>query len=558
MSEYMDYGTVGSAGLVNVPVDTERRTQVFWATHNGEGQSLPYMHRSFISFTYGGRKIEEFNLISTIDGDRMNRDAYAPFNDTVTTYDNLDGQHYWATHYQAHQLDFTLSTDGIDQKMLDDFKHWFKAGTTRELILAEHPNRAIMARVSQPPTINLLPFEQEIEITISSNKYKTKTTLYKGDIQLQLIMDQPHWYGITNILGKKDISAGRERYIDVWEDANGNDVDIFASQDALKILYEDGIPLGSMIARNMLLGNGAYASVENQTISCIWSPTAQQGARIEPDTNPPGNLGIIAGAIVDASNTGISILHSRDGNSLPKVGYFFYSGTAPSPTVISFTLVPKFDSNNYISEPCNSYASTTLNKYNIFTIESLEAQNLYFTTPNLFTSYNEAQRIFKTYVNSNTTWEQVREMLRDSVRHPKIREYAISVLNAAKGNNDNSATITANLATIQGNMKKFLVGSGSTAKPVTFTFNSKTGEAIGIFSYYENGSILKENIEEDVGDMLRSNYIIIQDRNYPTELGKIESWSNTNEITKRYSHRITHDVSSGLTNIQIIYKNMYL
>ncbi len=149
-------------------------------------------------------------------------------------------------------------------------------------------------------------------------------------------------------------------------------------------------------------------------------------------------------------------------------------------------------------------------------------------------------------------------MFRDSVRHPKIREYAISVLNAAKGNNDNSATITANLATIQGNMKKFLVGSGSTAKPVTFTFNSKTGEAIGIFSYYENGSILKENIEEDVGDMLRSNYIIIQDRNYPTELGKIESWSNTNEITKRYSHRITHDVSSGLTNIQIIYKNMYL
>lgn len=563
MSEYMDYGTVGSAGLVNIPVDTERRTQVFWATHNGEGQSLPYMHRSFISFTYGGRKIEEFNLISTIDGDRMNRGAYAPFNDTVTTYDNLDGQHYWATHYQAHQLDFTLSTDGIDQKMLDDFKHWFKAGTTRELILAEHPNRAIMARVSQPPTINLLPFEQEVEITISSNKYKTKTTLYKGDIQLQLVMDQPHWYGITNILGKKDNSTGHERYIDVWKDANGNDVNIFASQDALKILYEDGIPLGSMIARNMLLGNGAYASVENQIISCIWSPTEQQGARIEPDTNPPGNLGVIAGAIVDASNTGISILRSRDGDSLPKAGYFFYSGTAPSPTVISFTLVPKFDGNNYISEPCNSYASTTSNKYNIFTIESLEAQNLYFTTPNLFTSYNKAQRIFATYVNGNTTWEQVREMLRDSVRHPKVREYAISVLSAVQSGYSSGQTVPAKIPSeqknnIQNNMKKFLVGSGSVAESVTFTFNSKTGEAIGSFSYYEDGENLNTNIEEDVGDMLRSNYIIIQDRNYPTEFGKIESWDNTNEITKRYSHRITHDVSGGLTNIQIIYKNMYL
>jgi len=37
------------------------------------------------------------------------------------------------------------------------------------------------------------------------------------------------------------------RYIDEWIDANGNQVSVFASQDALKMLYEDGIPLGSMI-----------------------------------------------------------------------------------------------------------------------------------------------------------------------------------------------------------------------------------------------------------------------------------------------------------------------
>jgi len=93
-------------------------------------------------------------------------------------------------------MDFVLSTDGIDEKQLDNFKHWFKAGISRELILAEHPNRAIMARVSTPPVINLLPFEQNIEVLISGNPYKTKTTLYKGDIQLSLVMDSPHWYAI--------------------------------------------------------------------------------------------------------------------------------------------------------------------------------------------------------------------------------------------------------------------------------------------------------------------------------------------------------------------------
>jgi len=43
--------------------------------------------------------------------------------------------------------------------MLDNFLYWFKAGVHRELILAEHPNRAVMARVATPPVLNLLPFE---------------------------------------------------------------------------------------------------------------------------------------------------------------------------------------------------------------------------------------------------------------------------------------------------------------------------------------------------------------------------------------------------------------
>jgi len=72
------------------------------------------MNRSFISFTYGGEHIEDFNLIATINNDRLERSGYASFDDTVTTYDNLDGQYYWGTHYKTNELNFTLSTDGID------------------------------------------------------------------------------------------------------------------------------------------------------------------------------------------------------------------------------------------------------------------------------------------------------------------------------------------------------------------------------------------------------------------------------------------------------------
>ena len=78
-----------------------KRSQVYQATHRGDVR-LPYMNRSFISFSFGGKLIEDFELIATISGDRLDRRGYAEFEDTVSTYDNLDGQHYWTTHYKAN------------------------------------------------------------------------------------------------------------------------------------------------------------------------------------------------------------------------------------------------------------------------------------------------------------------------------------------------------------------------------------------------------------------------------------------------------------------------
>ena len=62
---------------------------------------------------------------------------------------------------------------------------------------------------------------------------------------------------------------------------------------------------------------------------------------------------------------------------------------------------------------------------------------------------------------------------------------------------------------------------------------------------------------EDVGDMLQSNNVIIYDRNYPTDTGSIEGWSN-NQDGRRYSHRVYHDLKVELTHFQIQYRNMYL
>ena len=63
-------------------VDTNRYSQVYHATHKGELR-LPFMNRSFISFSFGGKNIEDFNLIATIDNNRLNRSGSAEFEDLV-------------------------------------------------------------------------------------------------------------------------------------------------------------------------------------------------------------------------------------------------------------------------------------------------------------------------------------------------------------------------------------------------------------------------------------------------------------------------------------------
>lgn len=585
MADYRDYGFTSEGIEQLVPVNTKRQSQVYMATHEGELR-LSLMNRSFISFSFGGKWIEDFNLIATISGDRWQRDGYADIKNNTTTYDNLDGQQYWSTHYGTQTFEFRLSTDGIDHRMLDEFLYWFHAGEARELILAEHPNRAVLARVQEPPALSLVPFEQDVQVQVSSMTYNTKTTLFKGDITLRLITDQPHWYAVDNVLGIKE----NGRYIDQWINANGIRENIFASKDALKIIYEDGIPLGSMIDKSMLLGNGAFANTEDNIIAQVWSmselvddwDTLGFGAKIDDGS---GTLGIIAGAIIDASGNGIASLPTYD-ETLPQItsGYFFYSGNAPAYTEIRFTLAPVLDNNKYIITPRNSHSpktSANSNEFNTITIESRTQQKLIFTTPNLYTSYNKAIDILRTNINPTKTWEDLHAMARDEVRHVQVRAWLNKVIdyaqNQASWNSDGTITDQAHAQTLVNYMSYFLCDVGdnpTTPFQATFTFNSEIGSSIGKFKYrIANSNIpstdaqwktygtvnneIKET-EEDVGDMLRSNYIIIRDRNYATTSGRVTQWTGSTAEGRSWSHRITHDVETPLTYFQVLYKNMYL
>lgn len=216
--------------------------QVNGLYRNGDGSPRSVLNRQFISFSYDEKDIEKFGLVVVFDGQGLNKEVYSSFQDITTEQEELNGQLFWRSKFNANKLSFTLATDGMTVQQLERFKFHFRPGYNKELILSEHHNRAILARVASAPKMKLTPFEhkEEIEIKIGDLKYKYPviTTLYKGEISLDFVMDDPHWYSKLS-------------YVDELNEEN------------LKLIYEDNIPYLSSLD-DCFLSNGD--SCENHQI----------------------------------------------------------------------------------------------------------------------------------------------------------------------------------------------------------------------------------------------------------------------------------------------------
>lgn len=496
--------------------NTTPTTQVYKVTHDGAGKSLPYMERSFISFTFGGKAIEDFNLIVVNSGDRFERNGYASFADNTTTYDTQDGQIYWGSRYEANQLELTLATDSITEQQLDEFKEWFAAGKERELILSEHPNRAILARVSEPPSISMIPFEKDITLTINYSVYTTKTTEYKGEITLKFIMDEPFWYSKLTFMpywvNKKTLEAVEAN------SSNSNAVESLRDKDMLKIMAEDGIPHQSNVRDTMFLGDNVLAVVSEARTDFTKVELTPLGVFIEST----------AGFNINANNGDF--------------GFVFYSGTAPSYPIFQFSMLPVF-SNNYISCPRNKIQNSNLTTYSEINIGEKAFR---FTTPSLLTGYNQGIKIFKNALNKPIA--DVKSEIIDTVREKYSRAWAIACLNAI---GTSGALTQANVNTLVTNMATFINPEYS----MVFTVNSKTGSAIGRFQIKmltSSASTVSNTtsyttVEENVGDMVVSDYLILEGKDHLDANGNL-TLANCKRISS----------NENLTNVYVLFNNMYL
>ena len=550
MTQYRDYGYLSNGTQLNVPIDTKHNTQVYNATHDGAGNYLPYRNRSFISFSYGGKNIEDFNLIATIDGDFLSKSIYANFSDNVTESDVWDGQFYWSSHYDNNSIDFTLATDGMTENELNEFKKWFAPGMIKELILAENPNRGILARVAEVPEYEMIPFEHPTVVKISGNEYTTSTTLYKGTMHLSLVMDDPFWYAISNLL---DAETENGYTTGMWVDANGQSNLILNDKDALKILLEDNIPTSAML---LSADNFVPIQFGGTTIPELNKDQVADGSYVGTAVVGQGHVAFAlkSNSASVESACDLAAVDDDEADSSNKYGYFYYAGTAPCYPVINFSLVPELGTNGYLIKPYNTIVSNNNlpKKYNTLTIESKEQQEFYFTTPSIYTGYNQAIHIFNT-VGEGTDWPQLKKLLRESIKHAAPRAFAVAVADEVSGSS--TSVTSAQMESAVALMQNFLNGGNDTIPASSYMINCKTGKTQGTFIYYKknNNSYEQMTSVEDVGDMVRSKYLKIDERNYPTADGYISSWT---EEHPEYSHRVYCDMP--IYNLNIQYRYLYL
>ena len=76
--------------------------------------------------------------------------------------------------------------------------------------------------------------------------------------------------------------------------------------------------------------------------------------------------------------------------------------------------------------PANSFVNS-IKPYNTLTLESVnERKEFKFSTPSIFTGYNQIIKIFKDSGITNPT--TLRKVIRETVQHSYARAYGISVL----------------------------------------------------------------------------------------------------------------------------------
>ena len=174
------------------------------------------------------------------------------------------------------------------------------------------------------------------------------------------------------------------------------------------------------------------------------------------------------------------------------------------------------------------------------------------TAPNMIMSYNKVIYLFKNLDNIDSIVE-LEEQLRDFIRHPRVRAFALEVLKQVN---------ELNTSELVDRMKTFWPEDAKDSI-VEIIIDSSKSKATGKYKYHKNLTNVDDNkvstITEDIGDAMRTTWYYIEDRNeYKVDSNGKMTIGNYNKNHPEYLHKVTSNFPVTVRDFWISYEYMYL
>lgn len=224
------------------------------------------MDYDFIGFTYNEKhSIRDLKIYRTSEGSRYNTNINPILKDTVVSIPGVRGQLILDSYHQKKNFDINFAFDSLTRDDINKLKECFDGKEVHEFIFDEYPYKAYLARVSNGPTINYIPFEEE------------GVTVYKGEGKISFICYQPYaqtpsklWSVIetTNNDGKRVknwnyIEADGRRLSSYSEEAYSNKQEWAVASGLGENIY---INVGDIPMPLIITFNGESVSLLGQTL----------------------------------------------------------------------------------------------------------------------------------------------------------------------------------------------------------------------------------------------------------------------------------------------------
>lgn len=498
-------------------------------------QNVKCVDKQFIDFEFDGKHVSEFGWVAVVSGgDRHLFDASPSFEDETSEVNGVSGQYYWGTRFKTYSRTYELATDGVTEAEIDAFKLHFIPGKYGKFVEDKLLGRYCYCRVSAVVSFKTVPFKKEVE-------YRGKKIVvneYKGSCSITFQQDFPFFYGEDNYFAAEN-------------------------EDNLRLSYINHIPFPDSWT------NAAPLLVGDE-VCCLSS-----------------------GEVKDKQAVSLSSPIS-----------YYNPSTAPTRPIISLSLkhsftrnIPSADSLIYFSTIKDEINFTSC-PYNEIRVKggAKESSSMRYTSPDVIYSINRAIQLAGQYYSNNSVWiiTELEELLRQEIVNSKVIGWAIAQLRLmmtieayynstgqlSKGITEVDLTqLTGyngkaslnwlgyfNIAMLSffANYKEGLTSLLLTSENLFETtvwpafqisFDSENSQASITYSYNQIDSALTKitTTEKQSGDMMLSNYIILEGGDTLNGEGKIAS---THQL--EFLQGGSTFAANILNSIDVNYKYTYL